>query len=819
MAKPSWLAKYQSGDTTQAHAMNIAKINDYIKAAKQTGGFPADPSRPNKIDWKAVSEESGVKLVSLNRRRSRCRKLILDANAAGIPTRVRIKPRVRPEYSLAEAINIAVAVVQANCELARESHRPRCKKVDDLLRTIARGCPKGLLDDSIEAISTALHQQIYAEEDVTILVEIKNILVRATRGELELYTFHGRLKLESALAGFSLSAVAKVTKAAFQTVINWASGLKAPTLSFKSEIAKIERALQLPEGYLTSVHLSKRSGPSNVKQFYLPEEIKALSPAKQKRFRRLFPADLNLGQLSEQTLQQLMAEKLVLFHAEADSIDQKRSALRSKEMRYGLKKLPPHLQQEFDELVAARTNVKGYDNVKIKKRGWDPNTIVIYERRFCLFFGWMHHELGVAMENLSIAYLGFSQILHEYDLFLLARKEDVGLERRWAGATKERYVFASSLTRRKLGTISEAKDCGGDAGWLRGQRALLERVAPIIRPRVADQIEVENGERNTVRSILTAAEISQARRNWAQRLDDTTAQYRNLRLRMQDETTPPDSIRRVLPMLCFENPLRAIEHGVWQLKQKISELKPGSSHWCTAIRESVAVKVLSQVPLRRQTFCGLTYYRDNSGMVYQSDGKWWLKIPAELFKNEKSQAFQNLTRGGFYVVTLEDEWGLYTDLDTYIHAARDGVLDGVKSDAFYVTRHNRGHVSPATFSILFRAFTENCIAENPGRQTGLQGVKPFGSQAMRHLVASAVFNLTDSIAAAAVAIHDSELTTWKHYRKYFLDPERRAKIMRTVLGPEPDSPTWPKFGEILPRISSPPTAPQMAFPHRGRRVG
>ena len=722
----------------------------------------------------------------------------------------RFKPRVRSNYTIEEAVNIVVASIQADCELARIDHRAKCRKAAILLKKLAKRRPKGKLDDSLAAVSDAVHRQTYSKEDAALLVEIKDILERATRGELELHTFHGRLKVESALAGFSLSAVAKFTNAACQTVINWGAGLKAPTLSYKSEIPKIEKALQLPEGYLSSVYLSNRSGPSNVKQHFVPDEIKALSPAKQRRFRRLFPTDLDLRQLSERELEQLISEKLAIFHAgEAITIDRRRAMLRSKGMRYGLRELPPHLQQEFDELVAARTNVRGFDDVEERKRGWDANTIGIYHRRLCQLFGWMHHVLGVPLANLSIAYLGFSQVLREYNLYLLTRKVQVGMERRWATSASEWYVFASSLTRRQLGMITEARDCSGDVGWLRGRRALIERLAPIDRLRVSDQIDVKNGERDDVRAILTAADISEARQNWAMRLDETTAQYRHFRFRMKDNITPPDSIRRVQPILELSNPLRAIEHGVWQLNQKIAELKPGAPHWCTAIRDCVAVKLLAQVPLRRQTFCGLTYRRDNSGMVFQKNGKWWLKIPAELFKNEKSDAFKEMTRSGFYVVALEDEWGLYTDLETYTRLAREEILSGVKSDAFYVTRRNRGHVGPATFGNFFRAFTENYIAENPGRKTGLQGVEPFGSHAMRHIVASAVFYRTHSMGAAAAAIHDSEATTRKHYAKYFLDPVKRANLMRTVLGPEADSPIWPKFGEILPSIAAPSTAPQI----------
>lgn len=58
MAKPAWLANYPGGDTTAAHALNLARTETYINAVKQDGrGLPADPSRPGEIYWKQVSEE------------------------------------------------------------------------------------------------------------------------------------------------------------------------------------------------------------------------------------------------------------------------------------------------------------------------------------------------------------------------------------------------------------------------------------------------------------------------------------------------------------------------------------------------------------------------------------------------------------------------------------------------------------------------------------------------------------------------------------------------------------------------------------------
>jgi hypothetical protein len=230
-------------DTTKAHQENIAKLKQYIADIQRDGrGLPAMPSRPFDISYPSIAKESDVLLWSLVRATSRCRKLIKDA-AKHIPLNVRIKPRVRSSYSLEETINIAVAIIQAECESARVAHQAKCKTVKILIEKIAQNRSNGKQDDGVTAISDALQRKTYSGKEAAILLEIKDILIRATRGELELHTFHGRLKLESALVGFSLSAVATTTNTVAQTIINWGAGIKAPTLSFKSQIRKIEEAI------------------------------------------------------------------------------------------------------------------------------------------------------------------------------------------------------------------------------------------------------------------------------------------------------------------------------------------------------------------------------------------------------------------------------------------------------------------------------------------------------------------------------------------------------------------------------------------------
>lgn len=804
------------GDTAKAHQENIAKIQTYLATLRSDGrGFPARPSKPFAISYPLVAKEAHIALWVINRNGSECRKLIEDA--LDVPINVRIKPRVRPAYTIEEAIGITVAVRQAECESARMDHKAECKAVAILLKRLAKRHSKGKLADSIAAITHALQQPTYSGADVALLVQIKEILDRATRGELELHTFHGRLKLESALVGFSLSALSKFTKADDQTVINWGAGIKAPSAGFVSEIPKLECALGLETGYLSDVYLSNGSGPSNVKRRFLPGEVLGMSVDKQAAFRRLLDPELDLTTLSDEQREKLMAETLAIFHRQRDTVDHKRAKMRVGDMQYRLKDLPNHLKREFDDLVAVRASVEVRDEVQSELRGWDAETQRIYYRRFCLFFGWLHHHMQVPLENLSIAYLAFSQILHEYELFLLDRKEIVGMKRKWALAMAEWYVFAASLTRRPLSDAIELDDDfddfeGEPAGWLRGQQALLNKLAPIDAPRTRDTKRQNKGQRSDIRPVLSAADISRAEREWVHLLDTTTRRYQLLRgpIRKMKISTA-DSVIRVLPIFRFENPLDAIEEGALKLRAK-ARRRPGSYRWCTAVRAAVALKLHAQLPLRRRTFCGLTYRSDNTGMIFQERGQWWARIPAELFKNERSSAFDRFVIDGFYIALLQDQWDFYADLRAYLDHARDTILAGAKSEAFYVTRKNEGHVTPGTFSGQWRTVTRDYIAENPGRKTGLQGVKPFGSQAMRHIVASAVFYRTESLAAAAIAIHDSEKVTERHYMKVFVIPEKRAKIIRSLFNQEPAR--WRSFRLSLPTVRGSAVAPALQSAHR-----
>ncbi|UQR62991.1 hypothetical protein LRP30_40710 [Bradyrhizobium sp. C-145] len=816
--KPTWLAGH-GGDTRAAHLANVRRIKIYLRRLRDTGrGLPANTLRPKKLAMQLVSDESGVKFISLTRSNSRCREIVeAAANAPDekrrIPILVRMKDRKRTIYTVDEMINIAAAVFQEECEASKLDHREKCRKVEALLRRVARTCENGLEHDCGEAIQSTAGRLEYSDDDRILLSEIDSIRLRATRGELELQFFHGRLKLEAALRGFGVGALANFTDAATQTVINWGSGLKSPTKKFYGDVTKIEEALGLRHDYLSEVRVEHRSGPSNVKQHHLPKEVRAMSPSLQKEFRRLVDPTINLCALSDEAVEELMQTTLKILYESRDTDDIKRAKLRSEDMQYALPELPPQIQDEFDELTRQRQHVLLMGIVENRNRGWDSNTVGIYHQRFRLLFGWMHNLIGVPLENLSIAYLAFPQVLNEYMLHLVERKEDVGLKKGFSAIAREWYIFAASLTRGPLGGYDaddeddEDSDAAEPVGWLRSKRRLLDRLAPISIPRRRDELDVERGVRDKVRPILTAKSIAKASSSWADRLDKTARKYRSWRKEHEGNDTSSDSTARVSTILALKTPLEAIEFGAIRLKEYIDSLPSSRARWATAVRSAVTLKFHAQLPLRRATFCALTYSADNSGMVRWENGHWWVVIPEKVFKNEGTKAFEKFVVDGYFRQKLLDQWGLYEDLATYVQYARSKVLAVVDSPAFYVARGNKGHVSPNTFGGEFRLLTRDYIAENRGTGAGWAGVREFGSHAMRHIVATSVWKETRSLHAAAMAIHDSEKITEKHYRKIVEGAEEHLATMSAIMSGGSNNFVWPKYAEVLPRLPSPPSAP------------
>jgi hypothetical protein len=68
----------------------------------------------------------------------------------------------------------------------------------------------------------------------------------------------------------------------------------------------------------------------------------------------------------------------------------------------------------------------------------------------------------------------------------------------------------------------------------------------------------------------------------------------------------------------------------------------------------------------------------------------------------------------------------------------------------------KGGMTPTVFSGVFRNFTRKYIAAAEARVW--RGVRPFGSQAMRHIVAAATWKSTKDEHAMALAIYDSVRT-------------------------------------------------------------
>lgn len=193
--------------------------------------------------------------------------------------------------------------------------------------------------------------------------------------------------------------------------------------------------------------------------------------------------------------------------------------------------------------------------------------------------------------------------------------------------------------------------------------------------------------------------------------------------------------------------------------------------------------------LRGQVICGIeaqVALRPRSWSEFKCchlrpwGGKWLLKMEAKHFKNGNSARF----KGGFFCTELEDVQGLYDALDDYCSWGRAAILDGAPDlDYLYVSERNGGRIAPAVISNEFRRLTEKYLIAGPDGMRS-QGVQPFAPRAFRAIIATCVLKATNSLIAAADAIHDTPAVVYRHYARYVPDSMRAqlAKQIREILG-------------------------------------
>jgi hypothetical protein len=314
-------------------------------------------------------------------------------------------------------------------------------------------------------------------------------------------------------------------------------------------------------------------------------------------------------------------------------------------------------------------------------------------------------------------------------------------------------------------------------------------------PRLADRIvPVRDRDGNY---LVSPEDIARVKADWVGACAKAREEYADLR-RSQSKVAEygTDQLASIEAILRLPNPLDAFRMlctGVRRIFLRAKRDLAGAE----AVRDVVLVGLLTQCAFRA---CTVEQLNLEHLVRDPETGRWWMRVPRELFKNANGPYFRigrtNAFRP-FYERELQDKHGLYDAIEAYLEWARKRVLynkQDYHTDALIVTVPRKssgvrrkfvptepGRTRREYVTYRVRHLTGKHVAYDPATGKGIKGATRFPTHRFRAILATGVLKLSKGAhpkAEAADAIHDSEETVEVYLR--FVPQDRAASLDRTL---------------------------------------
>lgn len=441
----------------------------------------------------------------------------------------------------------------------------------------------------------------------------------------------------------------------------------------------------------------------------------------------------------------------------------------SADVDYRLHDLPEEAEREWNDYVRFRTSPVVPRGMKRHKTILAPTTLKMMRDMFASLYGFcttpLNREFRIDPMNVGMALLLFPDLVHASWDFVLARtgkpptRWNVDWVRKWM-----RLIDA-------------------DLGFVTQSPSLADRLVPIRDVRG--------------RYLVSPKDIARVKADWPGACAEARKEYAALRESQSDAVElAEDPLAEIEEILKLPNPLDAFRMLCQGVRQKFQRAKRDAVG-AAAVRSVVLTGLLTQCAFR-----GFTIEQLNiEHLVRNPDtGRWWMRVPRQLFKNKNGPFFQiGQTRSfiPFYERELLDKHGLYEAIDAYLDWARARILKnqkGYETDALFVTtpRARRGlrarsnHDEPGRINhdylaILVHELTAEHVGWNAKTGTGIKGIVSFPTHRFRAILATGIMKCSKGRRPkreAADAIHDSENTVEIYLR--FLPRDSADDVTRTM---------------------------------------
>ena len=524
-------------------------------------------------------------------------------------------------------------------------------------------------------------------------------------------------------------------------------------------LTRLEEVLGVGAGTLTlrATHHNPRYKADFCPQSLFPVELRGQTASlleKRNLVRKLLPD--NFPSLPVETQQQLVTDTLDDIKKGLHLSENGRRISEAKKNPYTLSKdeMPQQLKKEFDELcLMKRTRGTMARGKKNKDRIWNPRTEDLWSETMLKFFGWcllpadalnpMMRGAGLSLNDLTLGLILIPTLIEGYVEFRRTRAE--GKDTRTS-----KMFLVDSIAMLRAGH-----------GWIEGTPTLLQHMP---------------------------AEFQQVSTDWQAQC----AQQHSFLIEVRDDLdfeVSRDSFEPIQAIINMGRPMDVVQEALannWdELRSALQNSQLTARQKAEMFRDHVLISMIAALPLRASHWFKMTYRTNARDLTSRDDGELryvggkhlGLYLRAKDFKNRRNKSIFGPNADRDVVLLFHEAENALRDLeplvDEYMRVHRPQLCAGngpVFPNVSGTTLNN------ADLRGIVYYWSERYLSEHGDHRFGLriQGVRPFGPHAFRHLMATHILKTTGKYEDAANMLLDSITMIMSHYARFM--PEDRLLL-------------------------------------------
>lgn len=747
------------------------RVESYLTRLESEGrGVPAHPEAPGRPHLQRVASESGVPLRTLSPGTAARSKLDECVARLGLEVRADDPTWTKLTYDQlledGDRLRAEELVGKANASQQRYNTRHALRV---WMQNLSLSGESFVGEELLVQFDQKLRQAQSGINSKTTRSKFASEMRRWATIHRELLRRKGlpadfRTALEMAIerSGLNAQRVRELADGGRRVIDNWLHHGALPSISSLPFISRIETALKLEPGTLTSLVPRRRS-----KRFRLTDYPEYTFIGGEKiplrsndylltKLRPLLPDDFNAcPEAARQEMVDWLIANLIGPTSDWGFLNRKLS-----QITYSLKQFPPVLEREWRELSDFKCDSFSPPGMK-RGKAWSAATNKMRRNDFERIFGALslpdnaedHRLRGMGLDPRSFTLAMFicPAILYWWITWKGRRRCDPS-----APEQDHKYTYYEASLIFIIGGLFDR-----ETGWIRQ------------RPDLAGHLQVVPG-------FIDEELISRAKSDWAGVCDEAFDYY----MRFADEIERVaelirDSFEPILPILESESPISALKTFAQNVLDDMPDAVAAPLQAARVMRDYLIIRFFSATALRSKNIVELTYRDDNKGELRRENGNWVIEISHQRFKNKYSKFFGSGKKKHNYKKVLVDTDGLYDRLVEYLKVHRSALLQGTESDILLVANPSRPKFNNHKFHNKYRLLTMQYIAHNPYLGRGIPGVKPHGPHAVRDIVATHIIKSTGSYELAAYSLADSVETVKLHYARFM--PEHKLHLADKIM--------------------------------------